>query len=252
MRSSVRAVGSFVAVVLMLAATGWSNTYNYTPASGSFTGTNGPTITSGGTAPDGGPGVSFNGDTANFAGGGFTGGVGGYSAGTAPVNQGGNGGPGALATNLSILTINAGNFTGGQAGVAALGTTNIEGNGGSALALQSGSIANIYGGNFTPGNPYNIIIGATNGVAGYSFDLSGGSTLTLYGTFTGAPANPITGGSGSFDGVLQNNGTFSQTFTYNLTGRGNSINLEPAPEPGSIGIFAAGIGAMVLRRRRRD
>lgn len=248
MRGSFRAAGLGVAGVLFTAAAARANTYTYTPASGAFIGTSGANV-SGGTAPDGSPAVTFNGDIVNFTGGGFTGGVGGYSLGGS-VAQGGNGGPGVLGTNLSILTIDDGSFIGGQGGVGVSGITNIEGNGGDSLDLQSASIANVYGGNFIPGDPYNIVIGATNGVAGYSFALSGGSTLTLYGTFSGAPANPITGGSGSFTGYLQNDPLNNQTFTYNITGRGNSINLEPAPEPASIGVITFAFGGAMLRRQR--
>jgi hypothetical protein len=235
--------------VLMMAATVRSNTLSY--PSGTYTGTTGTTSLSGGTAGDGGPAVTFNGDIVNASGASFSGGPGGDSGGTAPINTGGNGGPGVLATNLSTLTITGGQFVGGTGGFAALGSTNnITGNGGSALALQSGSTASVYGGVFVPGDPGLVINNDVPGVPGYDFDLSGGSTLTLYGTFTGAPSNPITGGSGSFTGTLADNG-FSQTFTYNVPRGDNEIIFAPAPEPTSIGLLIAGTATMFLRRQRR-
>jgi len=128
-------------------------------------------------------------------------------------------------------------------------------------------------GAYGAGKSFNIAFtpsSATIAVNLISLDMNdwiGSGTTTMNWSVTGSVSGPLGGATGvtMADGTVQNlsinlQGTLGETLTLSLTpttGTGSyfaidNISFDQVPEPSSVLLGAAGLGALALRRRRKN
>ena len=165
-------------------------------------------------------------------------------------------GDGLDATGSGPVTVTGGSITIGTGGEAlgAFGSVPVTVSGGT-FTVGLGSIGLYAGGsgNFT-------VTGGTfaTGSGGYTVFANTGSSMDLYGNFTGlmpGQTQALASGSGSFTGTLTNN-TAAQTLSY--YNQGGTITLHntvaAAPEPSSVaalGLGVLGLCGLALKARKR-
>lgn len=155
------------------------------------------------------------------------------------------------------------NLTNGASGIDLNATINASGGGFAVFTTDAGGTYTTSGTGYIATTRATVTIDITQGVAGVAFTINrliGDATITLF----DADSNPvgdaagytITGGaSHGFFGFLGGGGDNPIAQVVVTTGGGNQLGIDDVsftnvPEPGSMGLIAAGLLMIAARRRR--